>query len=369
MQQPVQIGIRQFQIVVILFTIGTTILITPAGLASEAKQDAWMAPLFAMVPGLLLVLLYSRIGRGDQGMTLVRLCEALLGTWLGKAWSIFFIFFSFLASAMVMFDVGRFITSIIMPETPLAFINALFVFLLIYATGVGFDALARMLELFFPWFVLLFLLMVIILSPQIDFRNAQPVLEAAPNKLLSATLSVLSITFMPLVVFLMVYPSRLKDPESAKHAFFTAALIGNALSSVIIALTIFVLGANLTSLQEYPVYHLAKKISIGNFIERIEAVVAGLWLITSFAKMSLYFYAALSGFVDVAKLKSQRSVLVPMGVLLLVVSVDIFPDSAFEKKFNATDWIAFVLCVGVILPLILVATKYWRGRYGKQSAK
>ncbi|CAH8248899.1 endospore germination permease [Paenibacillus melissococcoides] len=350
---PVKINLRQFKILVILFTVGTTILITPAGLAAEIGQDAWMAPIAAMAPGLLLVLLYNGIHRAAPGMTIVEISESLFGTWIGKGLALLFVLFSFFAAALVLFDVGQFIITVLMPETPLPFVNALFALLLLYAIGSGFDTLARMTELLFPWFALLFLFMVALMLPQIDVRNVQPFLEAGPKELAHSVLVVLSLSYMPLAVFLMIQPVELTNARKAPRAFAGAVLIGGILSSVVTALTILVLGANVTSLQEYPVYSLAQRISIGKFLERVEAIAAGLWLITTFMKMSLYFYASVSGLVRLARLPSHRGILLPMVALLVVISVKVFPNSAAEYQFTATIWIIIVFTAGVAIPLLL----------------
>ncbi|MGG4394247.1 endospore germination permease [Paenibacillus thiaminolyticus] len=349
-----KITLRQYQILVILFTVGTTILITPSGIAAEVGQDAWLAPLGAMGLGLLLVLLYNGISRAAPGMAMTDLCEAVFGVWLGKALSLLFVAFSFFAASTVFYDVGKFIVTVIMPETPMLFVNILFGVLLVYAIGSGFGTFARMIELLFPWFVVLFLVMVLLLLPEIDIRNVQPLLEAKPGKLLWSVCMIASLSYMPLAVFLVFQPFELRAPEKAPGALFKAVLIGGTLSSAIVALTIFVLGANVTSLQEYPVYTLAQKVSIGKFIERIEAIVAGMWLITTFVKVSIYFYSGMSGLLRIAGRTSYRAILLPLVLLLVLISVRIFPNSASENRFNETGWIVSALLVWVAFPLVLL---------------
>lgn len=370
MKSQESIDVRQFQILVILFTIGTTVLITPAGLAEAIGQNAWIAPIIAIVPGLLLVLLYNAISRSCPGETFVELCETLLGAWLGKVMSSLFVIFSFIAAAMSLFDVGSFITTVIMPETPILFVNALFVILLSYALGSGFDTLARMVELFFPWVILLFLLMIIFISPQIDVKNVQPFMEFESNKLnklVFAMLSVLSTAFMPLIVFLKVPVKGLRSSNSGQYAFMKAVIIGSIVSVIVVALTILVIGANVVSLQEFPVYHLARKISVGKLIERVEAVVAGIWLIAIFAKISVYYYSAISGLKYITGIKNQRLILLIMSILLLLVSIYIFPNSVFENKFNSSGWIVLVTVIGVVFPLILLLVSFLQGRLKKKD--
>ena len=49
------ISSRQFMIITLLASIGTAILISPASVTSEAKQDAWIAAIISVVLSLLLI--------------------------------------------------------------------------------------------------------------------------------------------------------------------------------------------------------------------------------------------------------------------------------------------------------------------------
>ena len=71
----------------------------------------------------------------------------------------------------------------------------------------------------------------------------------------------------------------------------------------IIALTILVLGPDITGRNLYPSYMLAK-INIGNFLQRIEAVMAVMWFITLFYRISLYFYAIAIGISQIFHIKT-----------------------------------------------------------------
>ena len=48
MLKDVKISVRQFAVLVMIFTIGTTILVIPSGLAADAKQDAWLAAMLGV---------------------------------------------------------------------------------------------------------------------------------------------------------------------------------------------------------------------------------------------------------------------------------------------------------------------------------
>lgn len=79
-----KISARQFAILVILFSVGTTILVIPGSLANMVKQDAWITAIIGTVVSFLIVALYVMIGRMFPAMTLAEIMETLLGIWAGK---------------------------------------------------------------------------------------------------------------------------------------------------------------------------------------------------------------------------------------------------------------------------------------------
>ena len=73
MLKDVKISVRQFAVLVIIYTIGTTILVIPSGLAADAKQDAWIAAIIGVGLNLLIVCLYNKVGDCFPDMTLIRI--------------------------------------------------------------------------------------------------------------------------------------------------------------------------------------------------------------------------------------------------------------------------------------------------------
>lgn len=83
--EPPKISATQFTIIVILFTIGSSILIIPSGLAAASEQDAWIAGIVGLAGGLLVILLFNALSKQNPSLTLLESCEVTLGKGLGKA--------------------------------------------------------------------------------------------------------------------------------------------------------------------------------------------------------------------------------------------------------------------------------------------
>ncbi|GED71122.1 hypothetical protein BRE01_48240 [Brevibacillus reuszeri] len=356
----VQISARQFGILVALFTIGTPILIIPAGLAGIVKQDAWLAAVLGVGLGLLITGIYTALGRRFPTKSLVEMNELVFGKWIGKTISITFIFFNLVTAAELLFFVGNFMTTQIMPETPIQSVHILFACIVMMGIRLGIETLARSAEVLFPLFVLLFIILVIFLSPQIKIENIQPVLDTNFKVLLKGTIFFASVFSLAPVVLLMIFPASVNRNKEAKKAFFSGTMIGGFVLIMIIALTILVLGADTTARQMYPSYTLAKKINVGNFLQRIEIIMAGMWFITIFFRVCCYFYASVIGLAQTLNLKDYRFLVLPLGIIVLALSLIVHPNVVHSEEYNKREWIPYATTYGLVLPLLLLGIQSLR---------
>jgi len=348
------ISARQFTIITILFSIGSAILIIPKILAMEAKQGAWIAAILGVVVSILLVKLFIAVASLTRDMSLVEINEKILGKWVGKAVSITFVFFTFISAGVLLQFVENFMRTEIMPETPAIAFNVFFSLLIIFGCYLGLETIARTAELLFPFFVLLFVAFAVLIFPQIDVQNIQPVLEVGTKPLIFSTLLFMGYFSFPMVVLLMLFPVSINEYKGAKNAFYIGTIIGGIVLIVIIGLAILVLGADFTAHQRFPSFTLAKRISLGNFLERLEVIMAFLWIITIFYRVLIYFYATVIGIAQIFNLKDYRSLLLPLGMILVVVSLIVSPNVVYTDVYNKDIWVLYASTYGLFLPLVLL---------------
>jgi spore germination protein KB len=351
----VKISVRQFVVLVVIFTIGTTILIGPSGLAADAKQDAWLAAILGVALNLLVVCLYNRVSDYFPDMTIVKYNEKVFGKWLGKLISLFFILFSFIGAATVLFDLGNFINTQVMPETPIQAINIIFATVVVMGVRLGLETIVRAAEIFFPWIVMLFIILVICLLPDVQIEKLQPIFTVGGKPLIKAALLVASTSSLPFIVLFMVFPVHVNQFRKAKKAFLVATLIGGVFFVTITFLCISVLGAQITERHMYPSYALAKQINIGNFLQRFEILIAGIWFLTVYFKTTLYFYCFVMGLAQVLNIKDYRPIVLPLGMILVVYSLVVYPNVAYMTEFDTKAWVSYALTIGLLYPLLILS--------------
>ncbi|MBD0381446.1 GerAB/ArcD/ProY family transporter [Paenibacillus sedimenti] len=354
MLKDVKISVRQFGVLVIIYTIGTTILIIPSGLAADAKQDAWLAAILGVCLNVLIVCLYNRVANYFPNMTLIEYNEALFGIWLGKLLSLLFISFSFIGAATVLFYMGNFINTQVMPETPIQAANIIFAIVVVMGVRLGLETLVHAAEIFFPWIIMLFVILVLCLLPEIDMVKLQPAFSAGVKPMIKAALSVAGTSSLPFIALFMVYPVHVNQVDKAKKAYLASTVIGGACFIIITFLCISVLGTKMTERHMFPSYALAKQISIGNFLERVEILIAGIWFLTVYFKTTFYFYGFVTGLAQILNMKDYRPLVFPLGMILVVYSLVVYPNVAYMTEFDTKAYIPYALTFGLLYPIIML---------------
>lgn len=367
MLKDMKLSVRQFMILVLIVTIGDSILILPSLTAAEAKQDAWIASIFSLLVGLPVVVLLYFTSKLFPNLTLVEYSEKLFGKWLGILVSMFFLSYPFFSAAAHLREIGDFMTTQIMPETPIEAIHIFFILVVLFAVRLGLEPIARTAEVFFPWLMILFLFLVIFIFPQSKIQHLQPILEEGIKPVLRGSLTFIAFPFMELVVFLMFIPF-VNEPKKVLPSLLWGATIGGLVLIVITTLSILVLGSDLTARTFYPSYELAKKINVGDFLERIESLLTGIWLITIFFKITIYFYSVVLGLAQVFRLTDLRPLILPLGFILIPTSLIISPNIVYFSQVVGKIWPFYDFTYSVILPLLLLATAFFRKRWKLKSA-
>lgn len=349
-----KIGSRQLTILVILYTIGDSILVIPSIVASEAEQDGWISGIVSVaIAPLLMVFLYDALRKCFPDLTLVEYSQKILGKWLGIALSLLLISYFFITAATYLREMGDFITIQMMPDTPIQVIIVLFLSIVLMATRLGLEPLARSAEILFPFVVILLLSLMIFLLPEIQFQNLQPVLEGGLKPIIKGSISFIVFPFIEPVAVLMILPFVSQKNRIRKSLLVGQFLAGGVLI-IITMLAILVLGSDSTAREIYPTYTLAKKINIADFLTRLEAILAIIWFITIFIRFSLFFYATVLGLAQTLQLRDYRYLVFPIGMILVVFTIIMAPNTVHYNKMISDIWPYYALTFGFLIPLLLL---------------
>lgn len=358
----IKITSHQLGALIALFTCGDSIIIISSRASIVAKQDAWISSIVATISGLFFIWMYSYLGSKYPDKTFVEMIKIIFGKWIGGFVAANFVFLCFVSAPQVAWYVSSFITSQYMTETPPYAIDLVFIVVCMIALLYGLETIARSSEIFFHIVFILFILAMLLVTPKVKIDNIFPVLENGITPVIKASIGLSTFTTWPSIILLMIFPKNITNINKAKKSLYTGYLLGSLLIFLSILMSILVLGSDITANSSYSAYLLAKEISIGTFFNRLEPLVAAVWIIALFVKTLMYFYAGIIGLSQLLGLKDYRKIVLPLGLIVLVMCEVVYPNVIYEDDWDNTIWVHWIITFAVILPMVLIIVSFFKKR-------
>jgi spore germination protein KB len=347
---------RQFAILVLMFTIGTSIIIAPSMLASYAEQDSWISVLIGLAVGLFIVWCYASMGRYFKGLSLVETINESFGNYLGFVIALLFISFCLTLSSLVLSNIGTFVNTRILIGTPIDAVEYIFVAVVVIGVRLGIETLARTSEVLIPMFTFLFLVLFFAVLPQLHIDHIRPVFEHDIREIFHSSYGFISFPFGELLLFLMLTP-LVSKPQKITSGFITGALIGGVVLTIITVLSILSLGGIGTAIDTYPAFTIAKKIDVGGVIQRIEVIMAGIWMFSIFSKLSLCVYVTALSIRQLFRLRDMNCLTFPIAMSLIPLS-QWFSPNATDFQVYTQKWIMFATYAVMCIPFVTTGLLY-----------
>jgi spore germination protein KB len=233
-----------------------------------------------------------------------------------------------------------------------------------YVLHKGVEVLSRT-SMVFALIVLLigiFGTMMLMLSGSINLRRLQPVLENGLQPVLaSVTHQNYMFPFGEMICFTMLMP-YLSDVKKGPWAIAAGMLFSAVLLSFTMALNIAVLGADIVERSPLPLMPTISKISISDFIQRVDIFVVMVLIIGVFFKMAVFFAAALIGISELFRMPFRR-MLYPCALIILFTSM--LDARSFTEHLDEGGGLLFVVYpfFMLIVPVVLVLVTAVRAHF------
>lgn len=308
----------QFGVLVTATILATNILFIPSNVVREAGEMGWITLLVAggldiAVGGLLFYL-----GRKFPEKDFIQYAFTLAGVIPGAIINFLFLSFLLLAATLSVRTFGDFITENYLPQTPPSFIIGLVVLVAGAGSFYGLESIARASELITPPALGLLLLILALVLPDLDLARLRPLSFEAVGSVLRASLVPASL-FGECVIMGMLMPF-VQEQRKTLLAKATAVTVAALVVSLLVAAAVGVFGARQTANFTCPLNQLTRIISIGGFLERLEALFMSLWMLTAYIKISIFLWVIAWGLRQWWKLTDYRSLLVPLGLVVALLA-------------------------------------------------
>lgn len=360
-----KINSRQLIIFTALFTIGTSLLVNPAHLSSMVKQDAWIASIWTSCLNVAYLLIYILLINKYPNHNLLQIVDIILGKWVGKLVSLLYIMFFSLLTIFLLKFLGEFMKTMILPSTPTWFVNITFITVIMIGLWYGITTFARSAELFFPIVIIFLMIITVSLFLYGDYSKLLPIGEHGVLSIFAAGLKMS--TFQEHICLLMTLSFfRTRGNRTAARSLIIGTILGSFVLIIFSVVTVIILGSYNTAHTLYPVFVVVKRISIGDFFQRIEVLMIGVWFLAVFVKIYITYFASLVGMSEMLKISNYKPLILPLGVVLVVYANIVYPNTATLFEFGST-WLSIVLIMGFLIPLLLLVIDWIKQTFSNQD--
>lgn len=343
-----QISDKEAICLLIVFVIGSTLII---GVGGNANNDAWIAGIAGLLMVIPMLLIFSRILSLFQGKDLFDILKITLGKVIGKIVAVLYIWYAFHLGALVLRNFGEFINIVAMPETPMLVPLLCLGLVCIIAVRLGIEVLGRTTAFFLPIVLFILAAVQLLAVPQFNLAYIKPFFGSGLVPILHGAFMTFSFPFAETVLFIGIF-SSLKTNKSPFKVYFWGIFISASIIIIITIRNIAMLGNMLGSFY-FPSYAAVGMISIGDFIQRIEVTVSFVFVFGVFIKSSICLLAACKGIGKVFNLKDYRSIVIQTGLLMIYFAYTVYDNSMEMTYWAFKIYPYYAFPFQVILPIII----------------
>ena len=322
--------------IIISFIQGSVLLISFAD--NRVEQDAWMIVLLSFAVSLPFIISYAFLAKRFPGKSLIEINDIVFGKVIGKIISLSYILFFLLLTSFNLRDVADFYTGYVMSETPGMVFIVLFTLVCAFAVERGIGAIAKTSMITTVITIATVGFTMVLLLGEMDFSNFLPAFNNTPKTYLVTTHTFSALAFCEIVAVLVFMPQIKIDKKLTSSMVWGMGVAAFIFLAIIIRDTA-VLGATTGILVENS-FSTVKMIDIGEFLTRIELFVALNYTGSLFIKISVLYFVTVSASRQLLKLNSNRSLLIPLGSIAVVLAV-IKMDSTIYHHIWGNKYAAF----------------------------
>ncbi|MDX5475797.1 MAG: spore germination protein [Bacillaceae bacterium] len=355
----------QLFVLMVLFELGSAIVIA---IGVDAKQGAWLSIFLGLLAGLVIYVMYYYLYKQFPTLPLTVYVKKLLGKFLGSIIGFSYIVYFLYLASRVLRDFGDLLLTSTLPETPLFVINVLMICTIVYLLYHGIEVFARTGEFYFLILLLigLFANLLIFLSDIIDLQNLFPLLGDGWRAIVLSAFPVgFTFPFGEIVVFTMILP-HLNSQGNVLKIGWAALLVSGVVIIYTTMMNFAVLGVDIATRATFPLLATVSKIRVADFLERLDALVVVTLVITMFFKIAVFMYASILGIKHLFNVKSQQSLVLPIGIVVIFTSVTM-AGSFTEHLEEGVEVVPYLLHLPfqIGIPVILLIVSVVRRKVKK----
>ncbi len=343
-----KISMRQACMILIGMVFSPAVRLFSSYVSSKGNQSGWMGPLIAgaVTAGFVFVLwLWVKTERnymeqlqyslGTVGSKIIMVLYLLWGTGL--------------VALHLRYYAERMVSTVYSELNMDIFILAM-AGLCVYTLAKGLTTLGRMSEIILPIILTVSAALLILLTKNIEIQSLLPVAD---------TRSILHVSFCNLasfgyVTFLLFFTDNIHNTQHFRKNSIISITVITAFSVWMFVSVIGSFGPYLIEKLSYPFLTVVKQISIGEFIQHIEAFIITLWILSDFMIIAFIGAAMLKVLGALIGTKDTKEFILPYFALCAALVPTIGKNSHEMEYLSEKIFIPLNILLLFLIPVVIL---------------
>lgn len=325
----VQMGVLFF-----VFMTGSSIINIPGPLIGKANNGAWLSLLLSGGLGLCILSCVLFLHRRYPGLTYVQYSRKLIGTALTLILSVITLSFLLQMQAAIVIDVGLFMISSMLRETPMYAFTFL-VFSISAATArAGLEVMARMFTLITLLAGFLIIMVFLLAIPEYNPSLLLPILPDGIKPVIHGAYLTFGFPYVEIFLFSMLLPFVGKSSTKQLSRTMIFSLLVNIIVLCVATLYAIMIFGAYAGEMPYLLFAFARIVEFQEIIQRIESIIGMSLIVGSYMKTTITLYVLALYLSQLFKFEDHRTFVLPLaliGFLMGLVGYD-----------GAAEWVAVV---------------------------
>lgn len=343
-------GIIQAASVIITVMISHIILNMPNHLITSTGSSTILNLFYVLSISSIVFYIASKIFDLFPGKDLIDICEYTGGKLLKNIFSIAICIYFITISGFVIRTFAESLVLIYFPNIDRELVILMFVAITVVMNLFGFKAISRVTLITLP--IILVSIVVIFISSSSNFipQRALPLLGyGAKETFVSGLGNIFAFSSMFIAPFLMPYIGTGK--KLRKAGLISLIIYSGYLLLGIIALLFLI--PSITEINNtLSIYILSRRVSFGQFIQRIDAIFILIWIMSIFNYLAITMHFSLNSFKKITNVKFERAMTFCFAAFLYTIALiprTISDINLFERTAYKYASIIFVFFITMII--------------------
>jgi len=353
-----KISLRQLKRLLVFDLFSVSVLIIPRIAAATAGRDGLITIILAVLYAIIyawILLSFAKCTGGNYLEYSKKSLGSILTYLIGLVYMV-----KFSASCVFCAKLfGEIINETLLEDTDTRLIILILLIVSAYGASKGFEVRARIAEVLYYIIILPVFIFLILGLKEIQLSNLTPLFtESFQNIFLGGYYVFLTFSILEVLLFsasmIKFRKSDIKKGNRVFGAVTKAIVLMGILEILLFVVTLGILGRGETGQKLWSMVNVIQIIKMpGGFVQRQDAVILGIWMLSIYSILSAFFYYISFIGKFIFHLPGQNYLLVPLILLLFGVSVIPVETEQFFSYFE--NYMKFIgMPISLLIPAIVV---------------